>query len=289
MKEVGTPSPTASPMFRRAQPQIRAVSTKQLDTPTSRPGKLVIRAGKSPERTSERNDREQKQTRGAYVNVLSEEGKRTEHNGVHESTDCTDGTDCNRGKVLRTLTSDTCHFDNEIIKSRVDTLNSKENDYCPEKLRSKGNTPKLTRKLLISNFDSPPSSSLLNSYCDVSKVLAETPENIPANRERKIKRSESYRMANSPIMFIKKISCNLDKSSKIIRTASEELREDLIKERINYPDSVASPTILESDFSESSWNNSNCGVNSPASPRPRAQDLEPARVLKYSSTDTEIW
>ncbi|XP_015114153.1 uncharacterized protein LOC107039173 [Diachasma alloeum] len=67
-------SPAASPMFRRAQPQIRAVSTKQLDrTPTTRSGKLVIRAGKSPERATEKIEREQKQTRGAYVNVQSEE------------------------------------------------------------------------------------------------------------------------------------------------------------------------------------------------------------------------
>uniref|UniRef100_A0A0C9RQA7 WASF1_0 protein n=1 Tax=Fopius arisanus TaxID=64838 RepID=A0A0C9RQA7_9HYME len=283
-----TPSPTASPMFRRAQPQIRAVSTKQSER-IPRPGKLVIRAGKSPERTTEKNERE-KQTRGAYVNVQSEEGKRTENNGVHESTDCTDGTDCNKGKIQRTLTSDTCHFDNKTIKSRVDTLNYKENDYCPEILRAKGNTPKLTRKLLISNFDSSPSGSLTNFNHGETKIIMETVEN-PSIRERKIKRSESYRMANSPILFIKKISCNADRSTKIIRTASEELREDLMKERINYPDSVASPTIVEStnDFSDSSWSSNNSRVSSPMTPRPRAQDIEPARVLKYSSNDTEIW
>ncbi|XP_063981138.1 uncharacterized protein LOC135164586 [Diachasmimorpha longicaudata] len=64
-------SPTPSPLFRRVQPQIRAVSTKQLECSPST--KLVIRAGKSPEHTTEKIEREQKQIRGAYVNVQSEE------------------------------------------------------------------------------------------------------------------------------------------------------------------------------------------------------------------------
>lgn len=108
--------------------------------------------------------------------------------------------------------------------------------------------------------------------------------------ERKVKRSESYRMANSPIMFIKKFS-NAEKSSKICRTPSEELQEELLKETINYPETISSPEPqINSKLNfDTSVANSTPVVTVPNSPRPRAVDIEPARVLKYSSNDTEIW
>lgn len=109
--------------------------------------------------------------------------------------------------------------------------------------------------------------------------------------ERKVKRSESYRMANSPIMFIKKFSGNGEKSSKICRTPSEELQEELLKERINYPETISSP---EPPLDGSVNFDMNVTISIPIanvckSPRPRPTDIEPARVLKYSGNDTEIW
>lgn len=213
-------------------------------------------------------------------------------------------------------------------KSRLDFDKS---DLCPKILRITGNTPKLGRKLLVSDLDTPnfcrkrsdpandsrntieesaPTMSALDN-CDsdnksvtvgsgaelstgeLDNQTAEKPNSTRGCDRGKVKRSESYRMANSPIMFIKKLSASsAEKSSKICRTPSEELQEELLKERINYPETVSSPephvgnnatfniTIPTSPVSVQSG---------PISPRPRALDLEPARVLKYSSNDTEIW
>ena len=184
-------------------------------------------------------------------------------------------------------------------------------------LRVTGNTPKLDRKLLVSDLDTPnfcrkkPNSDsqnenmTFNDYDIVDKNAAvdctnlnnQTAKNSDSTRgdktDRKVKRSESYRMANSPIMFIKKLSTSnqTEKSFKICRTPSEELQEELLKERINYPETVSSP--------EPRVNNNVIFDNTslvtvplqsvPTSPRPRTLDLEPVRVLKYSSNDTEIW
>lgn len=91
-------------------------------------------------------------------------------------------------------------------------------------------------------------------------------------------------------MFIKKFS-NAEKSSKICRTPSEELQEELLKETINYPETISSPEPqINSKLNfDTSVANSTPVVTVPNSPRPRAVDIEPARVLKYSSNDTEIW
>ncbi|KYM77507.1 hypothetical protein ALC53_12136 [Atta colombica] len=184
-------------------------------------------------------------------------------------------------------------------------------------LRVTGNTPKLDRKLLVSDLDTPnfyrkkPNSDNQNENmtfndCDIVDKNAavdctdlnnQTAKNSDSTRgdktDRKVKRSESYRMANSPIMFIKKLSTSnqTEKSFKICRTPSEELQEELLKERINYPETVSSP--------EPRVNNNVMFDNTslvtvplqsvPTSPRPRALDLEPVRVLKCSSNDTEIW
>lgn len=271
-------------MFRRAQTQIRVVNSKQNEQPT---GKVVIRAaGMSPEREIE----QLKQSRGAYVNVQNEEGKRSSqlNNKNCDTTDCIDG-------IVNTPILKKKYNKNRIDELQENINIKKYNNYHPENLRTTGNTPKLTRKkLLVSNFDliTP------NKNNNILNTIQNNNNNNQLFCERKIKRSESYRMANSPIMFIKKLSINnLDKSSsKIIRTASEELREDLLKETINYPDSVASPGINDSNFDNNcdSNNLSNDSVKSlqltsPSSPRPRALDIEPARVLKYSTNDTEIW
>lgn len=208
----------------------------------------------------------------------------------------------------------------------------KSTSLCPKILRVTGNTPKLGRKLLVSDLDTPnfcrrslepaPSdnrntveesatSILLNdrdsgdksSGIDRAELSATCPDNQIGRRsdcpsqacervertDRKVKRSESYRMANSPIMFIKKFSNNAEKSSKICRTPSEELQEELLKERINYPETVSSPEPQVDGNVGFDMKLTSPIQSGPTSPRPRALDLEPARVLKYSSNDTEIW
>lgn len=193
-------------------------------------------------------------------------------------------------------------------------LSFEKSGLCPANLRASGATPKLSRKLLISDLDTPSflrrnaaagkdghesERSDSASLQDEDEKLCDQDDDGPTQKfdraaergDRKIKRSESYRMANSPIMFIKKFSGHSEKSSKMFRSPSEELREELLKETINYPESVASPEPRVDDNTEFE-----SGVNflspvaiAPVSPRPRALDLEPARVLKYSGNDTEIW
>lgn len=200
------------------------------------------------------------------------------------------------------------------INSANSRLDFEKSGLYPKILRVTGNTPKLGRKLLVSDLDTPnfcrkkPDSESQddtalsdcdtvdkNTTVDCTELNNQTAANSDPVRgdraDRKVKRSESYRMANSPIMFIKKFSAGnqAEKSSKICRTPSEELQEELLRERINYPETVSSPEPRVN-------NNVTCDNNVtvplqtvPTSPRPRALDLEPARVLKYSSNDTEIW
>lgn len=204
------------------------------------------------------------------------------------------------------------------LNSANSRLDFEKSGLYPKILRVTGNTPKLGRKLLVSDLDTPnfcrknPNSDSqnmnteLNNYdiddkntrtTDCTELNNQTTKNsdselLHSNRiDRKVKRSESYRMANSPIMFIKKFSAGnqAEKSPKICRTPSEELQEELLKERINYPETVSSPEPRVNN-NITFDNNVTVPLQSvPTSPRPRASDLEPARVLKYSSNDTEIW
>lgn len=190
-------------------------------------------------------------------------------------------------------------------------------------LKATGNTPKSGRKLLVSDLDTPNFCRKRSDHDSQNKIeenttvnnLETSDKNVTIDSaeldnqnakkksdptrsgdrvDRKVKRSESYRMANSPIMFIKKFSASsqAEKSSKICRTPSEELQEELLRERINYPETVSSPEpqINSNVIFETKLTTSPVSIQSlPVSPRPRASDLEPARVLKYSGNDTEIW
>lgn len=207
-------------------------------------------------------------------------------------------------------------FDHPVGPSRANLrLDFENSDLYPKSLRPTGNTPKLGKKLLISDLDTPnfcrkkpdsqntveenresitcDNSSDKNASVDCAESDARAAKKFSApvrsdRTDRKVKRSESYRMANSPIMFIKKFSASQTEKSKISRTPSEELQEELLKERINYPETVSSPEprlVNSAAFDMKSTN----VPSVPISPRPRATDLEPVRVLKYSSTDTEIW
>lgn len=217
-------------------------------------------------------------------------------------------------------------------------LDFEKSGLYPSNLRPTGNTPKLSRKLLVSDLDTPNfsrkvtklehhnddgntvevrateselrngdkslsvvstvSDSGLNPGVNVPDFAETCLDNSSARKfevsrdrvERKVKRSDSYRMANSPIMFIKKFSANPEKSFKICRTPSEELQEELLKERINYPETVSSPEPqIDSNVNFDMNVTISLPISVPKSPRPRATDIEPARVLKYSSNDTEIW
>lgn len=146
---------------------------------------------------------------------------------------------------------------------------------------------------LVENTDSLTSSSVHSSFINSDSINSDSINSRDKSEtkvDRKVKRSESYRMANSPIMFIKKFANHSDKPSKIFRTPSEELQEELLKERINYPDTVSSPEPQIDQNADFEVNLITCPVPTiPTSPRPRALDLEPVKALQYSGNDTEIW
>lgn len=283
-----SPALSPSPKFhRRPQAQVRAISIKQkLNSPTTSP----VRKNSPTECNDEQIDPSTtRPIRGAYVNIQSEEGKRKKIIERYR-TDCTDSTDinCSKNLIMIKPINDPNHCTSplpttlSILHKNSNHNNitnaSKKHEFYPQSMFFSGNTPKLGHKKLfpVVNLN----LQTFNDYADITQDNSDKEidnNDIQLNSERKIKRSESYRMANSPIMFIKKFSnaYSNDKTdnNKISRTASEELRDDLFKERINYPETVASPP---SNLSPGRW-------------RHEATDIEPARVLKYSGNDTEIW
>lgn len=203
-----------------------------------------------------------------------------------------------RNDIRRKTIVDTpvTHLNRRILNFK----SGRDANLFPENLIAKGNTPKLARRLLVSDFDKLDGDQQLNNKeNNVSQTdpvptptdesldtLPSTPNTVQV--ERKIKRSESYRMANSPMLFIKKFSNqSYEKSNKIIRTPSEEIQEELLKERINYPETISSPEPPMKRTPE--FSSQTLPSLLPTSPRPRATDIEPVRVLMYSGNDTEIW
>lgn len=117
-------------------------------------------------------------------------------------------------------------------------------------------------------------------------------ENINPNA-RKIKRSESYRLANSPVYTTRKIIINTEKLD-IEDLIEKEIAAELWRERINYPPTVSpvvSPKLCEKQ----------CHIYSKAHaqemllaspnkiPIPSDSSEHRARVLSVSVADTEIW
>lgn len=111
------------------------------------------------------------------------------------------------------------------------------------------------------------------------------------NNNRGVKRSDSYRLANSPVLTRKVI--NVEKVD-IEDLIEKEIAAELWKERINYPATVSpvvSPKLCEKQ----------CHIYSKAHaqemllaspnkiPIPRDSSEHRARVLSVSGTDTEIW
>lgn len=360
MKE-GPSSPAPSPLLHRAKVTPRAVQRTAPDAvdgdaklslpdpppspvPQQQPGKVIIRAAKSPERSvspdyvrtpatvvgpTSRAQSAAALRQGAYVNVQGADGSegktatgrlrngRPSPNGTGSTTPksraakqhqlevrCVDSENKPPSRARHPMALRFRHNKpNGSLERRVLKPSARQ-DLYPQSLRAKGNTPKLTRRLPLPDPPPDPAAESPKENGQVVGVLPATPEadpNASPRVERKLKRSESYRMANSPIMFIKKLGgAGGSPDRRIHRTASEELREELLKERINYPESVASPEPEQVDSgivtsAEDSPVHSGAGgsggaaAKMPHSPRPRATDLEPARVLKYSGADTEIW
>lgn len=359
----------------RTPTSVRAVTKTcdVIDGPSSSPklgsgggGKMIIRAARSPERStspcyvrtpttvvnpttttsSSSSPQKQQLLRGAYVNVLGEEGKtsscvaraaanysgttnrlgtrrllhakarseeparlarnsplpvRTRRNTLtpRNRFDKTRNYNCNNNSERKALAQKPPSM---LINGNE---NSKSKFVCPNNLRPSGNTPRLNRRALLATelnnccLDKENDLSVKKQLFAVEATTDDDGNSVVASEdsesktERKIKRSESYRMANSPIMFIKKFSSSGDsatKSSRMFRSPSDELREDLMREKINYPETVSSPEppeLLEAQ--DACFEVPPMTLLLPSSPRPRALDLEPARVLKYSGNDTEIW
>lgn len=209
------------------------------------------------------------------------------------------------------------NFDAKLSKPSLQ-VNFVKTKVFHHSLSASGNTPKLSRRLsdtseiktklietAADNSDKENSVKIANRTIAATQIVEgqNSSNDFSHTIDRKLKRSESYRMANNSITFIKKFSTNsstaLNESPKIFRTPSEEIREELLKETINYPETVASPEVefpdenndaLSSDeMSPQSILASALNLKIPQSPRPRATDLEVAKVLKYSGTETEIW
>ena len=349
-------------MLRRSQVTPRAVNRTAPDTTdgtqtkptvigetpkTSKPqqqqqllqsSKLIIRAAKSPERTSSPDYVRTPATvvgpttalsstgaarlarQGAYVNIQGEGKTATSSfraiNGKRITVRNFDSAITN-GKTVTNASDKIKHpipirfrngkvngsLERKAVKPHV-RQNINRLDVMPMSLRQNGNTPKLIRRLpvmdindILTNGEGKPNDSPVgNKENSDSLPNGVIKINSSPKNERKLKRSESYRLANSPIMFIKRFSSIEKSPSKIVRTASEELREDLLKEKINYPETVASPEPDDIDMNDhetiETGDISECGIFgklTTLSPRPRENDIEPARVLKYTGLESEIW
>ena len=330
------PNPTPNP------PEPTNHTTSSLPQP-QQPGKVIIRAAKSPDRDASPDYVRTPATvvgptgkaapsrhQGAYVNVQGEEGKTA--TGKRQNPNKASSAQSRMGRIREEAENrppeviskgvtrvrhpmslrfrhKTCNsLERKVLKPSLRQVNggrvADRTAFYPPGLLPNGNTPKLTRKLVTERElvqPAKPSAEPITTPSSDNELpdletegITETPK-----ADRKLRRSESYRMANSPIMFIKKLSSSAGNDKKIFRTASEELREDLLKERINYPETVvASPELDDLEDSSGAVMGFDNATTSPVdaitsrllrSPRPRATDIEPARVLKYSGMDTEIW
>lgn len=241
-----------------------------------------------------------KQLRGAYVNIQTTEGKTVrERPESAKNGSLLSGRPKSQARPRNLATPRKRAPIAETPLSRANRKMSRAN-VCPQTLLPSGNTPKLARRVFANECEQIRNKE--NQGLTSSKDVEDAQE---ANKdsdsncveklsrfERKIKRSESYRMANSPIMFMKRFSASAEKTPRIVRTPSEEIQEELLRERINYPETVSSPEPPMDSMEKGVDFETDVGdvlLLVPTSPRPRALDLEPAKVLKYSSNDTEIW
>ncbi|KAK0161396.1 hypothetical protein PV327_009871 [Microctonus hyperodae] len=242
---------------------------------------LAIRVNKTvQEQRDDGIEREQEKIHSVYNNAESQEGKGMMDPCTERS--CTDSTNEKSTKNNLSLTiNDTIQCITHSPSPIVCNINNHNNANDLD-----------DRSSMLINFNKvkhyPEDICARDIASKLTSKISDSPRNVQSNNERKIKRSESYRMANSPLMFIKKISANyIEKSDNgICRTASEELREDLFKERINYPESVANTSVINNSSTNnlhSCQSNNNCLLIS------HAREKSSASTVKYSNNDTEIW
>lgn len=150
----------------------------------------------------------------------------------------------------------------------------------------------------VHNTHEPSCVKILNT--DNIKFLTKNNfnENIGCKPPRKIKRSDSYRLANSPLVLVKKSfnnsASNNDKTKIDLEDLIEkEIAAELWRERINYPPTV-SPKMCERQrhnmFATSQALAREFVLNSPNRVTIPADSCEHrARILSISAADTEIW
>lgn len=102
-------------------------------------------------------------------------------------------------------------------------------------------------------------SSKFSAFSKVMVNLLNDGKFDGSNNMRRVKRSDSYKMANSPLMPIKKF-LNVDnfnltnKNTKSIEQIESEIAADLLRDKINYPPTV-SPKLSSKLFFNSGLNN----------------------------------
>lgn len=102
-------------------------------------------------------------------------------------------------------------------------------------------------------------SSKFSAFSKVMVSLLNDGKFDSSNNIRRVKRSDSYKMANSPLMPIKKF-LNVDnfnltnKNTKSIEQIESEIAADLLRDKINYPPTV-SPKLSSKLFFNSGLNN----------------------------------
>lgn len=202
---------------------------------------------------------------------------------VHSTQDQVDGATPQTGKVVIRAASGSLSPTSEIVRIPPATIVVPSTRPLSPKLTS-------TRGAYVHMQDSRPLSPTHDKGKTHTPSIHTAPHTDTSDTEhtitRKIKRSDSYRMANAPLTLVPKNLEKLDIEDRI----EKEIAAELWRERINYPPTV-SPKLCEKQ----------CHVYSKAFaqelllsspnriPIPADSSQHRARVLSVSGADTEIW
>lgn len=116
--------------------------------------------------------------------------------------------------------------------------------------------------------------------------------NLITNPSYKIKRSDSYRLANMPLVPIIKNTLNKNEPDLLIEQIEKEIADELWRERINYPPTV-SPKLCEKQCHV--YNQTQAFARGIVMNTTNRVTLPPenfenrARILSVNVADTEIW
>lgn len=177
---------------------------------------------------------------------------------------------------------------NSKTKETKTNINPKSN---ATKINNDSNTNKNGALIITKGANNPTYQSLNRATKSDSNVRTEVLNNANMNTNRKIKRSESYRIANSIYSPTKKIiNTEKSKESDAEDDFEKELAAELLREKINYPPTV-SPKLCEKKCHI--YSRSHAKELLLASPNrvtiPADSGEHKARVLSVSVVDTEIW